>query len=257
MTLSFVDNALWAASFIGQTALALVLLARGRAREFPVLTGFILFEAMRNVVVFFVSRHGSYHAYFLTYWITGFGDYALQLALIWEVARTVLRPTGTWVRDARKAFLGWGTVAVGAAALLSLQLGPPEAKGVDLWDARVTVFTSLLTCLLFIAVSAAANRLGLQQGSHILAILQGWFAWSFIALLEEFGHAILGWNREFVALVHIRMSVYLLVLIYWIWSMWLPEKARAPLSPEMNAYLLALHKRVQYDLNKLDGPPSI
>jgi hypothetical protein len=248
MNLSALDNALWAASLVGHVALAVVLILRKRARGFPIFTAFVVFEASRTILLFFILRYASKHAYFLAYWITGFADYIFQIALIFEIARDVLRPTGRWVLDARKSFLAWGSVGLVLSALLAYQIGPPQSQGLDLWDVRITVFTSLLTCELFIAMAAVANRLGLQWRSHAVAISQGIALWAFVSLLEEFGHVVFGWDRQFVALVYIRMFVYLAVLVYWIGAFWLPEKARAPLSPEMSAYLLALRERVEYDL---------
>jgi hypothetical protein len=255
MKLSTLDNVLWAAGFIGHVALVLILVIRKRLRKFPIFAGFLGLSVLVTVLLFVISRHGSRRAYFLVYWISGFADYIFQVALIFEIARDVLRPTGTWVQDARKSFLGWGAAGVVAAAALASQIGPPQSKGLDLWDVRITVFTSLLTCALFIAMSSAANRLGLQWRSHMVALGQGLGAWAFIALLEEFGHAIYGWDHDFVVLVHLRMVGYLSVLVYWMVAFWLPEKVRKPLSPEMNAYLVALHQRVQYDLTSVDGPP--
>ena len=255
MNASLLENVFWAAGFIGHVALVLVLLIRKRYRDYPVFAIFMLFEALTTILLFAVSRIMGRHAYFLAYWITGFGDYVIQVALIFEIARNVLRPTGTWVRDARASFLGWGSAGLVAAAALAMQIGPPQAKGFDLWDARITVFTSLLTCELFIAMSAAANRLGLQRRSHVVALGQGITVWAFSALLEEFGHAIFGWDRKFEVFVYLRMAVYLSVLVFWMASFWLPEKVRAPLSPEMKEYLVALHRRVQYDLTSVNGPP--
>ncbi len=254
MDLTTLDNALWAASLIGHVALVIVLVIKKRVRAFPVFTAVAVFQVSRTILLFFVLRHGSKHSYFLAYWITGFADYLFQLGLIFEIARDVLRPTGRWVLDARKSFLGWGGAGLVLSALLALQIGPPQARGLDLWDVRITVFTSLLTCALFIAMAAAANRLGLQWRSHAVAISQGIALWAFVSLLEEFGHVIFGWDRQFMVLVYVRMFVYLAVLVYWIGAFWLPEKARAPLSPEMNAYLLALRERVQYDLKSSDRP---
>lgn len=252
MNLSGLDNALWAASLVGHVALVFVLVWRKKSHEFPVFTSFVGFGALTTVLLFLVLRYGSKHGYFLAYWITGFADYVFQVALIFEIARDVLRPTGTWVQDARKAFWGWGGAGLFWAAALASQIGPPQAKGFDLWDVRVTVFTSLLTCSLVTAMSVAANRLGLQERSPVVAIAHGIGVWAFIALLEEFGHVIFGWDRQFVLFVHIRELAYLLVLVYWTVIFWLPEKFRAPLSPEMTAYLVALHRRVQYDLESGD-----
>ncbi len=254
MNLSNLDNALWATSLVGHVALVFVLILRSRVRKFPIFTAFLSYEALTTILLFLVSRHGSHHAYFLAYWITGFANYLFQLALILEVARDVLRPTGTWVRDAWRVFWGWCAAGLAAAALLALQIGPPQSKGFDLWDTRITVFTSVLTCGLFVAMATAATNLGLQWRSHVVALGEGLFVWAFVALLEDFAHAALGWDREFVVFVHIRMFVYLTVLLYWMVLFWLPERVRKPLSPEMMSYLVALHDRVKYDVNRLDGP---
>ena len=255
MNLSNLDNELWAASLLGHVALVLILIVRKRVRDFPIFTSFLAYEALTTLLLFWISQRGSHHAYFLAYWITGFANYAFQLALIFEIARDVLRPTGTWLRDARRSFLGWGAAGLVAAASLALQIGPPQSQGFDLWDTRITVFTSVLTSGLFLAMATAATSLGLQWRSHVVALGEGLFVWAFVSLLEDFAHAALGWDRQFVVFVHVRMFVYLAVLVYWMVVFWLPEKVRAPLTPEMVSYLVELHERVKYDIGKLDGPP--
>ena len=254
MTLSTLDNVLWAAGLVGNAALFLILVLRGRSRDFPVLTADTVFQMLRTLLLWLVHGHASRHAYFLAYWITGFADYVFQVALIFEIARVVLSPTGRWILDARRAFLTWAAAGCVAAAVFAMLMGPPEARGLDLWDVRVTVFTSLLTCELFIAVSAAANRLGLQRRSQVIALGQGITIWAFTALLEDLGRMIYGWNSQFVVFAHIRMFVYLGVLGYWMVAFWRPEQKRAPLSAEMRAYLVALHRNVEYDLSRIDGP---
>ena len=57
-----------------------------------------------------------------------------------------------------------------------------------------------------------------------------------------------GWSREFVGFDRAAQVVYLGSLVYWMVAFWRPERERAPLSKEMQDYLLALHRRVQYDL---------
>ncbi len=254
MTLSTLDQVLWAASLVGHAALASVLVVRKRWKEFPVFTSFVVYEAFTTLLLFAVLHKASGHAYFLAYWITGFGNYLYQVAVIYEIARDVLRPTGRWVREAQRSFFLWGGLGLVVAAVLALQLGPSQSKGLDVWDARLQVFTSMLTCELFLAMSTAANRLGLQRRSYVVALGLGITVWACVALIQDFAHAALGWNRNLVGLAHFEQVVYLLVLIYWIVTFSLPEKGRAPLSPEMREYLLALHNRVNYDLHGGDGP---
>lgn len=245
MMLSWLDNALWAAGLIGHVALALVLFIRRRAFEVPVLTAFACFSAVRTLVLLGLYRFGSKHSYFLGYWLTGGLDYLFQVALISEIARGILRPAGRWVIEARKLFLVFGTAGIVLSGLFALRIGPPQSRGLDLWDTRITVFTSLITCELFIAMSFAANRLGLRRRCHLVAFGQGLFAWGFCALLENLGHTILGWNREFVILDHLRMLVYLLVLVYWMKAFWRDDQVRGAFPLEKEALLAETKKALE------------
>lgn len=251
MNFTILDNVLWAAGFLGHVALLVVLLVRRRWQAVPVFTLLVTFQVLVTAVLFPISRYGSWHTYVLAYWITVFGDYCFQLVLLLEIARAVLRPTGTWIQDARRSFLLWSAGALLVAAIFALTVGPPSARGLDLWEVRARLLTSLLTCELFIAIALAANRLGLPWRSHIMALGQGITIWALISLLGDVGHVALGWSLEFVVFDHLRMFVYLAVLVFWAIVFWVPEPARAPLSPEMQDYLLALHRRVQYDLDRI------
>ncbi len=248
MKLSVLDNALWAASLLGHVALLFILFLRKRVREFPVFTVFVASEVFRTVLLFLVLHYGTKHGYFLAYWITGFANYLFQVALIVAIGMNVLRPTGRWILEARRSLLLYGAVGVLVAAVMAFEVGPSQSKGLDLWDTRVTVFTALMTCGLFSAMLMTANRLGLRWRSQVFAIGQGLFVWAFIALLGDAGHTALGWNREFTSLDHVREFTYLAVLCYWSIRFWLPEKERTELSPEIRAYLLAAHDRLEYDL---------
>ncbi len=251
MGLTILDNALWVAGFVGHVALLAVLLVRSRWRNFPVFTSLIAYQAAVTVTLFLVSRYGSRHAYFLWYWILALGDYIFQVALIFEIARDVLHSTGTWVRDARMGFLFWSAVGMLLAAGLCLNISPPTTKGLDLWEMRATLFTSLLTCELFLSISTSANRLGLPWRSHVMALGQGLVAWAIIAVIGDVAHIATGWHSEFVLFDRLRMYLYLGVLVFWAVSFWRPEKGRTPLSPEMEQYILALHQRVRYDLGNV------
>ena len=253
MSLSALDDALWAAGLLGHAVLLVVLLVRSRWRVLPVFSLLVAFEIARTCLLFLVLRHGSSQQYFLCYWSTGFLDYAFQLLLIFELARIALRPTGTWIKDAWKSFALWSAVGLAVAIAFGMLLHPPEMKGLDLWDLRVTVFTSMLTCEVFLSMSFAANRLGLRQGRYEVAIGQGIGFWSLISLGEQFAHGLLGWDRPFELFSHLRMAVYLVILVYWIGVLWQPEPEQAPLSPEMQRYIVALHAQVQYDLDAFKG----
>ncbi len=252
MSLSKLDSGLWVAGFISHAALLAVLFYRGRWREYPVFTTFIAFHFSLSPVLYVIYGYGTATWYSRVYWSSALLDFGLQLGVVFEVARIVLRPTGTWVQDARKHFLLSGTVGILAAAALAWMVTPPVADALDRWELQGNLFTAFVICELFLIISATATRFGLGWRSHIMAIEQGFAGWVVVAVLVETLHSYFGTAHYFFVLEYAKMFVYLAALGYWIARLWLEEPARQPLSPELREYILALHRQVQYDLGRVD-----
>lgn len=257
MSPTALDNALWAAGFLGHVVLLSVLASRERWKEFPVFSAMIAYQAVLSVALFTILRQGSQHVYFLAYWISALVDYAFQVALIFEIARAVLRPTNTWVQDARASFLGWSALGVALATAVVYFIGPSSSKGLALWAVRGTLFNSVLQLELFLSMSAAANRLGLPWRSHVMSLGQGIAAVAVIGVLSDIGRMHFGWSQKFVIFTQLGEFIYLGSLFFWVYAFLRPERERAPLSKEMQEYLLALHRRVQYDLERQNAENSL
>ncbi len=251
MSVSVLDNFFWAASFLGHAAVFSVLVYRGRWREYPVFTALMGFDASLTIVLYLIYAHGS-DWYTRVYWGSVVVDFLLQLGVVVELARTVLRPTGTWVQDARKQFVISAVAGVVVAAGLAWTVSPPAANPLEAWEVRANLFTSLLICELFVAMTMASNRLGLGWRSHVMALGQGLTAWATVAVVIDTLHSFLGSQRDFAGLEHVRMLVYLTVLGYWIVQLWKPEPARLPMSAAMQKYIVALHRNIEYDLDRID-----
>jgi hypothetical protein len=245
------ENILWAAGFIGHAALFLVLFLRRRWRHFPILTCLIAYQIIETIVLFLVSRFGTHQNYIDSYWTAVAVDFLFQLALIFEIARIVLRPTGTWIRDARSSFILAGSIGAAIALALCLMVKPITPSVLSIWGIRANLFTALLDCELFLAMLYASNRLGLEWRNHVMGLAQGLTVYAFGAVGSDMTHIIFGWSHEFLILDHLLMCLYLAVLVYWIFTFWRPEQERAPLSSEMKDYLVALHTRVKYDLERV------
>jgi hypothetical protein len=252
MNLSRWDGILWAASFAGHVALLCVLLVRGRWRTFPVFTTLIGFDTLLTIILFRLYASGSQGWYSKIYWTTAVVDFALQVGVVLEIARLVLRPTGTWVRDARRQFIFWSVLGVALAALLAWGVSPPGLPAKAVWEVRGSLFTSLVTCELVLAMAMASTRLGLGWRSHVMALGQGLAVWSLAAVAADSIQSYVGAAEQFNTLDHVRIFVYCAALVYWIVQFWIPEPARRPISPEMRNYILALHRKVKYDLDNVD-----
>jgi hypothetical protein len=255
MKVSLIDNVLWAASFAGTFVLFVVLLIRRRWRQFPVFTALIGYYVIENVIVYFVYRYAP-QEYKAVYWATFAIDFLLQISLIFEMARVVLRPTGTWVQDARFSFLFWGSIGALAAAALTFAIHP---KSIDALGIRAFLFTSLLFCELFLVMMFAAQRLGLVWRSHVMGLGQGLTAWVLISATVDVAHSYYGTGHsiDFKMLEHVRTVSYIGAVVYWTVTFYLPEPERRPLSDEMQKYLVALHAKVKYDSTQVSSAQNL
>jgi hypothetical protein len=251
MKLSALDFALWATGFLGNVALFAILIVRRRGREFPVFTTLIGYEAAMSVILYLVYMYCFHAWYARIYYFYVFSDEAMQLGVVWEIARIVMRPTGTWVRDARKQFIIWGAVGILFAAALPWLVTPPAANMLHRLEVRGNLFTSLVVCELIAVVTRTSKSLGLGWRNHVMALGNGWTAWAVVAILVDGLHSYFGAERFFRELEYVRMFTYLVVLGYWMVQFWLEEPARQPISPQLRAYILDLHQRIKNDLDRV------
>lgn len=252
MKLSALDYGLWAASFLSFAALFLILIIRRRWRKFPVFTLLVGFEVAMDGAIYLIF-HRSPVWYARIYWSYALVDEALQLGIVWETARIVMRPTGTWVRDAKRQFLLWGAAGVVIAAALPWLVKPPASNPLEILEVRAGLFTSFVICELYYVLIRTSKSLGLGWRNHVMALGNGWTIWAVTAILVDGLHSYFGAERYFRDLEHLRMFAMQAVLVYWMVQFWMEEPVRRPISPELQAYILDLHRRVKNNLDTVDA----
>jgi hypothetical protein len=211
------------------------------------------FDTVLEPLLFAIVWIGSQKWYGWVYWASVLIEFVLQLGVIWEIVRIVMRPTGTWVRDARKQFIFWGVAGILLAAALPWLVSPPATSFLDRLAVRGNLFTSLVICELIAVVTRTSKALGLGWRNHVMALGNGWTAWAVIAILVDGLHSYFGGELYFRALEYVRMFAYLAALGYWSVQFWLEEPARQPISPELSNYIQSLHRRINIDLDTLDA----
>ena len=251
MHFSLVDTIPWAAGSALNLTLLFVIL--WRRRPFPVLATYMAFEAIRSLLLFLAYLYGSKSWYARIYDAGLYIDFALQLGLALEIARIVLRPTGTWVRDARFRFAAGGIAGTAAAAVLVWWVTPPASTTRQFWEIRGNLFTSLVICELFVLVSLTANRLGLGWRNHVMAVGQGLTAWTSLMVVTTSFQSFFGTRHLYLPLDRVRGAIYDVAICWMILQLWRDEPERQPISSDLQEYILALHKRVEYDLRRFDA----
>ena len=245
------DWVLWAGFFLGDAALFSILLYRSRSREFSVFTTLVGMGAASEVARFTIFLYGSHLWYARVYWSYYFLDFVLQLGVVWEIARIVMRPTGSWLRDARRQFILGGAAGVLLAAALSWMLSPPTSNHFDLLVARCDLFLNLVVCELFVVMLLTAKRLGLGFRNHVFSLVVGWSGWVIVATMVDLLQSYYSSNHIFDLMDNLGKSAYLAALVYWMIQFWLEEPARQEISPELRDYILALHNQVKNDLDRV------
>ncbi|MGA2277953.1 MAG: hypothetical protein ABSG00_10120, partial [Terracidiphilus sp.] len=187
------------------------------------------------------------------YWVYVLLDFALQFGVIWEVARIVMRPTGSWVQDAKKKFILWSAAGILLAAALPWLISPPAPSLLDRLELRANLFTSLVICELIAVVTRTSRDLGLGWRNHVMALGNGWTAWAVTAILIDGLHSYFGATLYFSQLEHVKMLVYLAALGYWMLQFWMEEPQRRPISPELSAYIEALHQKIKNNLDTIQA----
>lgn len=253
MSFSVLDLILSATIFFGDVALFAILINRRRWREFPVFTAFVGFETLLIPVGYAIAQFGYHSSYVWFYWTSAVIEFALQLGIVFEIARIVLRPTGSWVRDARKQFLLWGAAGILFAAVLPWLVTPPADSLLGRLEVRGNLFAGLVFCELIAVVTRTSKSLGLGWRNHVMALGNGWTVWVVVAILVEGLHCNFGTQHYYKELDDAKVIVYLIVLAYWTVQFWLEEPVRQPISPELRAYIEALHHRIKNNLDTLEA----
>ena len=243
----------WVAGVVVESVLVLVLFLRQRWRQFPFLTTLMVFTVLRSVILMLLYAEGAKHGYTVVYLVGLVLDFALQLAVVLEIARIVLRPTGTWVQDARPRFVIGGAAGVGVAGLLTWLIHPPVQSALQMWQVRSNFFTSMVICELFVVMTLTANRLGLGWRSHVMAIGQGLTAWSTVMVIKTALETYFGTGLHYLQLEQVRSVTYIAAICWMTLQLWRDEPERGPISADLHQYIVALHRRVEYDLRRLDA----
>jgi hypothetical protein len=248
------EFALQAAGFAGHVLLLFVLLLRRLAGRFPWFTAFVCFEVGRSLVLFPAEIHLIPVPYFAFYWALAVVDYFLSLAVIYEIAWSVFRPLGVWARDVRTKLSGWIGAGIAFAVWITYEASPPTRSAYQTLVIKGDFFIGIVMLELFTILMVISSDAGLVWRHHARNIADALAAYSIVIVVVDWAHNYYGSNPAIYAwLSTARIIAYLMVLVYWIVTLWLPEPPRKCVTPEMRTKIFALRARLASDLSKVKG----
>lgn len=256
MHLSGFDLFAWAAIFVGQFLILLVLFARRRAKSFPLFTALIAEEAVATAVKYLVLLHFSFRAYQYCYWSLGVLDEVLQLFVLYEIAVHVFCPTGVWARDVHRTFLGLVGASVIVALLLTWLAHPAASRPIQVFIVRSNFFSAALMSELFVGTVVLSSTVGLPWKTHAARIAQGLGAYSIVCvglgIVDNFVGLSLG-IHFYMQLSHLRSVVWMVCESYWIVTLWAEAPAPRELPEAMRLQIYTLQRQVENELIRIQA----
>jgi hypothetical protein len=214
------NHLIWAAGLLGHVLLLGVLFAR--KRRFPWFTLLIVFYFLRSVGLAATLHFSGHPAHRFAILIIDLTDVLLQCAVLVELTWMALRPLGGIRRFTLPGLL------LGSAVLIVMRLAPAGYSSLRMDLVLLHFLLSVFIVEWAIVLAFLLRSLRLSWRSHVAAISFGFGVYS-AALLAGGGYFTIGREMsDYVFFSFFRISIYLLVLLWWSVTLWLKEPQPKP-----------------------------
>jgi hypothetical protein len=242
--LSF-DSIGLATGLLLQASLCVVLFRKGLARLYPIFVIYLLLNLAEDPMS--LVWNSSSEAYTRYYFVVTILDYILQLLIVFEIGKNVIRPSR---RSIPFPILPVATVCVLLCALIAASFAPQvQTVGTGTLiqlSLRVTLALAILKLLLFAALAGFAQVLGIGWKSHVLQLATGLAFFAAVSLFIQItsSHVTIADRDQYVhhldRLMQIQSVAYNLTLVFWIWAFSRNEAPRKDFTPQMQEVLVTI-----------------
>jgi hypothetical protein len=216
------QHLIWTAGFVEHLLLLGVLITRGRARQFPFFTLLILFYLLRSLTILLLLSHLTPPGLHFASLVIDVTDLLLECAVLAQLIFFGLRPLDALHRVLLPLLL------LVSAALVVTHLVPVSryySRAAPLVLHFYLAIFMLEWCLVLLFL---LRSLRLTWRSHVAAISIGFGAYSAVLLFAG-GYFSNGREmREYVFFSYLRIGVYLLVVLWWIVTLWRHDPDQGP-----------------------------
>ena len=234
---------LWAAGLVMNVVLLTVLFWKRRAGEVPWFTAWVAWAVVTSVGLYLGRARGIKPLYASLYWTAAFVEVVLELAVVFELAAIVFRRSGSWVDTSRTRLAARAGASALLALVLTLVATPAASSPRDALYSHISLFETILFTGLFLTLMTVSQELGVSWRDLVVREGAGFLLLNLCAFFTDTLHVYWRTASLFGGLEHLRMTVYLAVLTYWIVVFWLPERSRGMLDPRTSEKLAGFHDR--------------
>ena len=237
------DNALWFAYIVAETALLGLFCSKRLWRTFPVFFTYCAWDLCSNIAVYVISRSYSPQSsfYATTYLIQTAIDSLLQFGVLVELTWSLLRPLRASLT--RFSLVPICLLVFVAGAIIWPFASLPGIAHVQrvvhiLMQLQQTV--AILRVCFFLALAACSQWLSIGWQDRELQVATGLGIYSIVSLVV----AVLNTHQtnqfQYRHLNEIVIGSYILSLVYWLYNFAQQEVARREFTPQMQNFLLAV-----------------
>lgn len=232
------------AGMLLQASLCVVLLRKGLARLYPIFFIYLLLNLAEDPLSLAWNSYSE--AYRRFYFVVTLLDYVLQLLIVFEIGKNVLRPSKRALPFpiAPVAVVGALLCAL-VAASFSRQVQAVGTGDLIQLSLRVSLGLAVLKLLLFAALAGFAQMLGIGWKSHVLQLATGLAFYAGVSLLIQISSSHVSvtdtsYIHHIDRLMEIQTVAYIGTLVFWTWAFSRNEAPRKDFTPQMQEVLVTI-----------------
>jgi hypothetical protein len=232
------------AGMLLQASLCVVLLRKGLARLYPIFFIYLLLNIAEDPLSLTFNSYSAGYRHF--YFVVTILDYILQLLIVFEIGKNVLRPSKRSLPFpiAPVAVVGVLLCAL-VAASFSRQVQAVGTGDLIQLSLRVSLGLAVLKLLLFAALAGFAQMLGIGWKSHVLQLATGLAFYAGVSLLIQISSSHVSvadarYMHHIDRLMEIQTVAYIGTLVFWTWAFSRNEAPRKDFTPQMQEVLVTI-----------------
>ena len=233
-----------AAGLLLHASLCVVLLRKGLARVYPIFFIYLLLNIAEDPLTLALNSYSDYYRQY--YFVITILDYVLQLLIVFEIGKNVLRPSKRSLPFpvGPVAMIGILLCAL-IAASFSRQVQTVGTGNLIQLSLRVSLGLAVLKLLLFAALAGFAQMLGIGWKSHVLQFATGLAFYAGVSLMIQItsSHVSVsdaGYMLHIDRLMEIQTVAYIGTLAFWTWAFSRNEAPRKDFTPQMQEVLVTI-----------------